>query len=241
MPFTRLFTLLFFLSLVSVASTQVASPELLTCQGTTSSTAWTTYAIESEDVKGIQIQVDTRRCGFDTIPHYVATLESEGGYHWYMTGVNAIYSPTKDGFSVYVRWVDHPTEDESVGKKGYPNPLTIETALDLNLRLHWTAILTRQPTQDEEEGQEEDPSSAEQELTGFDSFSGFDLSPNPVRDLLNISPVEAFDYYEIVTLEGKSLGRYFTESVNISTLAPGVYLLKAHRGVRHAVRRFIKQ
>ena len=120
----------------SVINAQTSSSNVLTCQGSVQSSEWITYAIETEAVKGIQVLVDTKACGFDTIPHYVANLEADGGYHWYMTGANSIYSPTKDGFSVFIRWVDHPTEDEFVGNAQYPNPLTVATARDLNLRLN---------------------------------------------------------------------------------------------------------
>ena len=152
-----------------------------------------------------------------------------------MSGANSVYEPTENGFTVYVRWVDHPSEEPTIGNRAFPNPLTVETAAALGLRLRWTAMLTQNE-------QEEETTATEtaQTASGLESDLAFELSPNPVRGQLTLSSLQAFDLYEVTTTTGQSLGKHRSETIDVSALAPGIYILKAHRGHRFAVRRFVK-
>lgn len=94
----------------------------MTCFGHTDSTAtrWVQY---NDD--GIYTDVDTSLCGLET-PLYFTSLGGDG-QHWYTTGATSIYSPTANGFRVYVNrpgvtvaqatsnhwhvnWVAHPKD-----------------------------------------------------------------------------------------------------------------------------------
>ena len=66
-------------------------------------TAWRVYDIGGS--KGLVLDVDTSAAGFDTTPLYFTSLGGNVG-HWATTGATSIYSPTKKGFRVYVRWVN---------------------------------------------------------------------------------------------------------------------------------------
>ncbi len=52
---------------------------------------------------GVYIDVDTSACGFTRTPNYVTSLHGSSS-HWDTTGGSSVYSPTKSGFRVYVRW-----------------------------------------------------------------------------------------------------------------------------------------
>lgn len=54
---------------------------------------------------GIYVKVDTSKAGFTETPYYFASLHGKAD-HWATTGSTSIYSPTKSGFQVYLRWAD---------------------------------------------------------------------------------------------------------------------------------------
>jgi hypothetical protein len=61
-------------------------------------TAWQAYGTE-----GIFVDVDTSSAGFRTTPIYITSLGGLG-YHWETTGATSIYTPTPQGFTVYIRF-----------------------------------------------------------------------------------------------------------------------------------------
>lgn len=65
------------------------------------STNWQPYSASA----GVFVDVDTSEAGFKTTPNYVASIAGRTG-HWTTTGGSAIYSPTPNGFKVYVRYSD---------------------------------------------------------------------------------------------------------------------------------------
>ena len=78
---------------------------------------------------GIYIDVDTSTSEFPSTPHYLTTLEGDI-HHWDAGGFNSIYSPTKDGFRVYVKWVFKRAE-----------VLTPQIANQFGWYIKWTGIL----------------------------------------------------------------------------------------------------
>jgi zinc metalloprotease ZmpB len=73
------------------------------CSGSTTagSTNWQPYGGNT----GIYLDIDTSACKFTTTPRYFASLGGNSS-HWATTGATSIYSPTPNGFRVYVRWSD---------------------------------------------------------------------------------------------------------------------------------------
>ncbi|MBN1605427.1 MAG: trypsin-like serine protease [Polyangiaceae bacterium] len=49
---------------------------------------------------GVYLDVDTTECEFDAVPLYFTSLG--GSQHWTTRGVTSVYSPTTDGFRVYI-------------------------------------------------------------------------------------------------------------------------------------------
>ena len=191
---------------------------------------------------GVRVYIDTRGCNFDELPHYVVTLESINGYHWYMTGPNSVYQPTKEGFNVLARWVDHPSEDPFVGSKQYPNPLTLATARDLGLYIRWTAFLAQPEATEEEEEQEEPVALAPRDpARDYTADELFQLSPNPAGDYVTINSAEVFDRFELVSSTGALLAEFERTTLDVAALAPGTYFVRAFRGDRYGLQRFVKQ
>ncbi|MBE0623162.1 MAG: hypothetical protein IH605_21445 [Burkholderiales bacterium] len=82
--------------------------------GQTSDSAWVAYG-----KNGIYVEIDTSHAGFSSTPVYVASLGGNGG-HWDTTGGSSIYSATKTGFKVYVRWADgRALSPEDAKKSGW--------------------------------------------------------------------------------------------------------------------------
>ncbi|WP_420458053.1 hypothetical protein [Neolewinella sp.] len=205
---------------------------------------WVTYDnIPTEDVRGVRVYIDTRGCNFTEVPHYVVTLESINGYHWFMTGPNSVYQPTTESFNVLARWVDHPSEDPFVGDKQYSNPLTLATARDLGLYVRWTAFQAAPDTTAEEEQVPEEPTTLAPRDPARDYLADelFQLSPNPASDYLTINPTEVFDRYELVSSTGAILDDFIQTTLTVSALPPGTYFIRAYRGNRYGLRRFVRQ
>ena len=95
-------------------------------QGVTSSNDWVNYSNN-----GIYVDVDISACGFTKTPHYIATLEGNSR-HWGVNGASSIYSPTPNGFRIYIRG-----NDDNYGQL---NPLRIDTAQQYNWHIKWSAI-----------------------------------------------------------------------------------------------------
>ena len=230
------------LLLSPLASTgQLSSTTAQICQGVTQPEEWETYEnITFEDVRGIVVHVDTRGCNFTTLPQYIATLESVNGYHWFMTGATSVYKPTVEGFDIYIRWVDHPTEDPLIGSKQYANPLTTATAQELGLYIRWTALKAiEQPVMEEEE---EPVSLAPRDpARDYAADDLFQLSPNPTIDRLTINAAERFDRFELVAVTGAILSKFTQTTLTVGELAPGTYFVRAYRGDRFGLQRFVKQ
>lgn len=74
---------------------------------------------------GIYINVDTSQCGFTSTPKYFTSL-SGTSHHWTIIGIDAIYSESPNGFTVFL--------DQKDGG------LTISAPTAYNLRLNWMAI-----------------------------------------------------------------------------------------------------
>ncbi len=91
---------------------------------------------------GFYINVDTSNCGFTSTPHYMMAIEGAGGFHWYLSGLNCIYNATPNGFRVYLRWTDAPSDFATIGSSTEPNPLRVQTAKDKKWSLKWTGIQT---------------------------------------------------------------------------------------------------
>ena len=87
-------------------------------------TAWRVYDVQGS--KGLVLDVDTRAAGFASTPLYFTSMGGKIG-HWATTGATSIYSPTKAGFRVYVRWANG-------------NPLTPEYANEGEWHINWYGI-----------------------------------------------------------------------------------------------------
>ncbi|WP_238749182.1 T9SS type A sorting domain-containing protein [Neolewinella maritima] len=159
-----------------------------------------------------------------------------------MTGTASVYDPTMEGFDVYIRWVDHPSVDPAIGSKQYPNPLTVATAEDLGLYLRWTALQAIESTVTEEP-EDDDPTALAQRDPARDYAADdlFQLSPNPASIYLTINTVEQFDRFELVSITGAVLTSQPQTTFNIEGLSPGTYFVRAFRGDRFGLQRFVKQ
>lgn len=87
-------------------------------------TDWRVY--EFKGSKGLVLDVDTRAAGFAGTPLYFTSIGGTAG-HWATTGATSIYSPTKVGFRIYVRWVNG-------------NPLTPKDANDREWHINWYGV-----------------------------------------------------------------------------------------------------
>lgn len=78
------------------------------------------------------------------------------------------------------------------------------------------------------------------------SFDGFSFGPNPAYNELTVSIDDGeITSYQIVNLSGqiKLIGEISNDSqtIDVSTLTKGIYLLKLENNGRHAIRKFAKQ
>jgi len=72
--------------------------------------------------------------------------------------------------------------------------------------------------------------------------SGIRLYPNPANSILNIESKESIDTIEVYTINGrKILSSEFTNSLDVSPLSSGVYLMKLTANDKHAIKRLIIQ
>ena len=73
----------------------------LACGGVSPVTCW--KRTERDDQ--IRMDVDTSYCRFQYTPLYFTSITGGVG-HYLLTGVNAIYEPTNNGFTIYVHSID---------------------------------------------------------------------------------------------------------------------------------------
>lgn len=95
-------------------------------QGKTSPSDWVSNV---NGGGGIYIDVNTSSAGFENTPHYLTSLEGKM-HHWDVSGINAIYNPTKEGFRIYIKWIYNETK-----------VLTPELAKEYGWSIKWTGIL----------------------------------------------------------------------------------------------------
>ena len=107
-------------------------------QGTTKSDEWKNYPTDltadersktSGSYGGIFIDVNTSAAKFKNTPHYLASLQGTSSM-WDVSGINAVYDPTPEGFRIYLRWA---------GRNG----LTKEKAIEFGWVIRWTGIEDR--------------------------------------------------------------------------------------------------
>ncbi|MGB3802236.1 MAG: T9SS type A sorting domain-containing protein [Lewinella sp.] len=237
----RLGLLLFFTSCFYVNGlfAQQSSSEVTVCQGVTTPEDWENYIRQNEEVQGITVKVNTSSCNFDTVPHYIATLEAENGNHWYITGAQSVYSPTKDGFQVFVRFIDRPSDEPLVGVRELMNPLNVDGAREIGLVLRWTAICTGDcvTVSEEEEGTTNVKHVDSEEMVN----DLFRVSPNPVDDFINITVSSQVDRFTLTSAAGAHIGTYSTTKIDVSRLPAGIYYLKGESGRLSGVTKVVKQ
>lgn len=103
--------------------------------GSTKPEDWKDYTDLEGDERGITVEVDTSAAEFKSTPHYITSLLGNG-HHWTVTGVNALYNASRQGFSIYLRWSDRaPVTDPEL-----PNPLTSEFAEQMQWVIQWTGV-----------------------------------------------------------------------------------------------------
>lgn len=71
----------------------------------------------------------------------------------------------------------------------------------------------------------------------------FNLYPNPVKEVLNISEITSVSSYRIFNMMGQEMQRGTTsgEGIEVISLAPGTYLIEVSNANSSATKRFIKQ
>ena len=88
---------------------------------TTGSTNWQSYGSS-----GLYLDVDTSQCGFTGTPVYITALGGSSS-HWSTTGATSIYGATKNGFRVYVKFVNG-------------SGITPQQANNWNWHIEWMAL-----------------------------------------------------------------------------------------------------
>ncbi len=98
---------------------------IVTGQTPVGATDWKRY---KETRYGAYVEVDTSSAGFTATPLYLTSLGGTGG-HWFVAGPSAVYSPSADGFKVYLRWLE----------RGYSQDL-VPYAQKAKWHINWWAI-----------------------------------------------------------------------------------------------------
>ncbi len=224
----KIFFALFFVLLM----TTTMNAQVKIGQGVTSPDDWINY-----NTTGIYVDVNTSACGFTTTPHYNVTLESttNSGYHWYVSGTTSLYNVSPTGFRVYLRWTDHPSELATVGSLNFPNPLRVSTAENRNWVIRWTGI----EMQDCDESQQQTVATQSNALSkafGNDdtiqqkvyttSSDNLKIVPNPGKDVIQIQYKGAISNHQLYDINGRLLGTYTTNTIDIRQLTKGNYILK---------------
>ncbi len=228
--------LIFFFSFTTTLTAQITVGSMVVGQGVTSPNDWVDY---NGGVGGIYVDVNTSACGFTETPHYLVTLESltSSGYHWYISGVPSVYSPTSTGFRVYLRWTDTPSDAPTIGSLNFPNPLRASTALNRNWVIRWTAITNgdcancnqkKQPTNNEQINSSpfgEEPMSSDFEKKRRTEVK---IHPNPTNTKITISSLNEILKNEVYNLNGQLLRTSKDETIDIKDFLPGEYIVKVY-------------
>ena len=96
--------ILIFLSLITICAAIPYSNN--TCGGVSPVTRWS----RTERDDSIRMVIDTSNCRFDNTPLYFSSIVGGVG-HYLLTGINAIYDPSNNGFTINVRSIDGATAD----------------------------------------------------------------------------------------------------------------------------------
>jgi hypothetical protein len=100
-------TFVFVLLLTISATICVANPlSGNACGGISPVTRWQ----RTTGYDQIQMNIDTSRCNFQDTPMYFTSIVNGVG-QYLLTGINAIYEPTKYGFTIYVKSTDGASVD----------------------------------------------------------------------------------------------------------------------------------
>ncbi|WP_420571681.1 T9SS type A sorting domain-containing protein [Kordia sp.] len=224
---------------ISIANAQITVGSMVVAQGVTTPNDWVDY---NGGVGGIYVDVNTSACGFTQTPHYLVTLESttNSGYHWYINGVPSIYLATPNGFRVYLRWADHPSDNPTIGGLNFPNPLRASTARNRNWVIRWTAISTGDcascngnalpsPINEGEAspfgGDETRRSTTTNKEIVEDKVSIF---PNPSNTMITINSSKNVRKSEVYSLKGELLKTSTKTSIDIKNFSPGEYVVKIY-------------
>ena len=235
-------TLLFaFLFAAGQLFSQESTTEVTVCQGETSPQDWVNYIRPNEEVQGITVVVNTSGCKFDTVPHYIATLEAQEGNHWYITGSPSVYNPTAESFKVYVRFIDRPSEEPLVGSRELMNPLNVDGAREIGLKLRWTAICAGDCKLDSGTGGDDGTTNIDFVPPQETENTLFQVSPNPVTDLIHINTTQEVDRFILTSASGEVIGTYSTQTIDVAHLPAGTYFLKGEVGRKFAVTKVVKQ
>ncbi len=224
--------LLFLLLMITFsfsANAQMTIGSMVVGQGV-SDTNWQDYFGE-----GIFIDVNTSQCGFTTTPHYLVTLEN-GSSRWQVSGVPSVYNTSPNGFRVYLRWTDSPTDSPTIGQNQDPNPLTPGTAAGYGWVVRWTAISIGPCDQcgvnsigkrfdDRGEGSSFlEP--MENEVQSSESHSAVNIYPNPTQTELNIQTDAKMESCEIYDMTGNLLIKTNENAINVEQLKAGNYSVR---------------
>lgn len=221
-------------------------------QGVTSPNDWV-----DNNTTGIYVDVDTKSCGFTTTPHYLVTLESisNKGFHWYISGVPAIYNTTPTGFRVYLRWTDAPSDLPTVGSLNFPNPLRASTAQDRDWVIRLTAIEMQDcsPSRLDSNavntifsgafGKDGDILPKDNNVGEIDTTpeNNLKIFPNPSSNILNVEYNGGIEKHEIYNLNFQLLGTYHSNTIDIKKFPKGNYLLKTYTSQKGIVtKQFVK-
>ncbi|CAF4731562.1 unnamed protein product, partial [Rotaria sp. Silwood2] len=82
---------------VTSTTTTVAIKQAYYCGNISSFTLWQLFPND-----GIYMNIDTTNCSFTSTPVYFTSMAGDT-VHWELVSYNAIYVPTKNSFTIYVR------------------------------------------------------------------------------------------------------------------------------------------
>lgn len=237
------FLILIFVIPFSGAQAQMTVGSMSIGQGVTSPSDWQDYFS-----LGIFVDVNTSACGFTTTPHYLVTLESitNSGYHWYTGGTPAIYNATPTGFTVYLRWIDHPTEAPTIGGLLYANPLRVAAANDRGWVIRWTGISTGECGQCNgpivPNKNPVTPAFSERTMEPFDITAEKDVTifPNPGNSIITLTSKDEITKSEVYDMNGKLLKTTTSKEIDIEHFPNGNYIVKVYFGEESISKQFIK-
>ena len=205
-------------------------------QGVTSPSDWQDYVLDGSgfDYDGVYVDINTSACGFTSTPHYIVTLESvndvprAGSGKWEVSGYNAIYNATPEGFRVYARWTDGELNRDGT----YSRQLTADQAEEFRYVIRWTAISTIKcnPCSD----MDPDPNAPPADTTTTNlevidvTVNDLDIFPNPAGSILNIKTADRVLGVRIFSTSGALMQEYREEikKIDISKLSAGSYVVE---------------